>query len=332
MQITPELILLRTALASPSLRPGAVVAARVLDRGVLSLLGARVPATLPDDVRPGDVLRLTVKEAGPERILLQVVQQPPPVATAAGHAPRGRDGARDQGGGREAGGGGARRERAVTLRYDSRDARAPRHPPVRGGRHGPWPPRARRPTRRAPPPASSRARCAHRSPSSPAGARSMPKPRHAAALSYDEERAAPRGSSPPAAASWPSASSRSRARTASRSTTTRASPRPSRACSSRPRCPRSCGRRSPRRSCGPTSSRRVRPAFAAPLRYSLTEGKEPSAARGRAGPVALQLLDRSPGAAQSSILPPRSTENQPQRSDDSPPNERRPRSRAGPSR
>ena len=100
MQITPELVLLRTALASPSLRPGAVVAARVLDRGVLSLLGARVPATLPEDVRPGDVLRLTVKEAGPERILLQVVQQPPPVATAAGHAPRRRHGARDPRGGR----------------------------------------------------------------------------------------------------------------------------------------------------------------------------------------------------------------------------------------
>ena len=29
MQITPELVLLRTALASPSLRPGAVVSARV---------------------------------------------------------------------------------------------------------------------------------------------------------------------------------------------------------------------------------------------------------------------------------------------------------------
>ena len=42
----------------------------------------------------------------------------------------------------------------------------------------------------------------------------MPRPRHAAALSYDEERAAPRRSSPPAAASWPSASSRSRASTA----------------------------------------------------------------------------------------------------------------------
>ena len=89
MQITPELILLRTALASPALRPGAVVAARVVDRGVLSLLGARVAAKLPDDVRPGDVLRLRVKESTPERILLQVVQQPPPVATAAVMLPGG---------------------------------------------------------------------------------------------------------------------------------------------------------------------------------------------------------------------------------------------------
>ena len=117
MQITPELVLLRTALASPSLRPGALVSARVLDRGLLSLLGARVPATLPDDVRPGEVLRLTVKEAGPDRILLQVVQQPPPVATPAGMLPGGATARviheEDEQGAV------ARGERAVTLRYDS---------------------------------------------------------------------------------------------------------------------------------------------------------------------------------------------------------------------
>jgi hypothetical protein len=118
MQITAELVLLRTALASPSLRPGAVVSARVLDRGVLSLLGARVPATLPEDVRPGDVLRLTVKEAGPDRILLQVVQQPPPVATAAVMLPGGAT-ARVIHEEDEQEGAGARGERAVTLRYDS---------------------------------------------------------------------------------------------------------------------------------------------------------------------------------------------------------------------
>jgi hypothetical protein len=117
MEITPELILLRTALASPTLHPGAVVAARVLDRGVLSLLGARVPATLPDDVRPGDVLRLRVQEASPERILLQVVQQPPPTATAAVMLPGGATarGIEEE----EAGAAAGRAERAVTLRYDS---------------------------------------------------------------------------------------------------------------------------------------------------------------------------------------------------------------------
>jgi len=118
MEITPELILLRTALASPALRPGAVVAARVIDRGVLSLLGARVAATLPDDVRQGDVLKLHVKEATPERILLQVVQQPPPMATGAVMLPGGST-ARVIEEDEEAGGAGGRTERAVTLRYDS---------------------------------------------------------------------------------------------------------------------------------------------------------------------------------------------------------------------
>jgi hypothetical protein len=118
MQITAELVLLRAALASPTLRPGAVVAARVLDHGMLSLLGARVPATLPEDVRPGDVLRLNVKEAGPERILLQVVQQPPPVATAPVMLPGGATARVIEEDDEQAGGAG-RGERAVTLRYDS---------------------------------------------------------------------------------------------------------------------------------------------------------------------------------------------------------------------
>jgi hypothetical protein len=119
MEITPELILLRTALASPALRTGAVVSARVVDRGVLSLLGARMPAKLPDDVRPGDVLRLRVKESTPERITLQVVQQPPPEATAAVMLPGGATARiikedEEQGGGSRGG-----PARAVMLRYDS---------------------------------------------------------------------------------------------------------------------------------------------------------------------------------------------------------------------
>lgn len=116
MEITPELILLRTALASPSLRPGAVVAARVIDRGAISLLGARMAATLPDDVRPGDVLRLRVKELAPERIVLQIVPDPPPAATAAVALPGGATAriVEDEEGAGARGGG-----RAVVLRYDS---------------------------------------------------------------------------------------------------------------------------------------------------------------------------------------------------------------------
>jgi hypothetical protein len=65
VQISSELILLRTLLPGSSLpvrtlAPGAIVAARVLDRGLLPLAGTRVPATLPDDVRPGDTLHLRV--------------------------------------------------------------------------------------------------------------------------------------------------------------------------------------------------------------------------------------------------------------------------------
>jgi hypothetical protein len=124
MQIGSELILLRTlssgsSLPGPTLSPGAVVAARVLDRGLLSLAGARVPAMLPDDVRPGDALRLRVQEAGPERVVLQIVPQPqvPPAATAAVALPGGAFARviEDE----EGAGGGPRGGQAVLLRYDS---------------------------------------------------------------------------------------------------------------------------------------------------------------------------------------------------------------------
>ena len=125
MQIPAELILLRTllpasSLPGPTLRPGAVLSARVLDRGLLSLAGARVPAQLPDDVRPGQVLHLRVQEAGPERVTLQVVPQlTAPVAATAAVALPGGAYARliedDDAGAAGASGSG----RAVVLRYDS---------------------------------------------------------------------------------------------------------------------------------------------------------------------------------------------------------------------
>jgi hypothetical protein len=117
MQISAaaELILLRTALPAPTLRAGSVVVARVLENRLLSLAGARVAATLPDEVQPGDVLKLRVKELAPERIVLQIVPDPPPAATAAVALPGGAT-ARIVEDDEASGGAGAR---AVVLRYDS---------------------------------------------------------------------------------------------------------------------------------------------------------------------------------------------------------------------
>jgi hypothetical protein len=128
MQIPAELILLRTLMPGSSLpgpaaglQPGAVLSARVLDRGLLSLAGARVPATLPDDVQPGQALHLRVQEAGPDRVVLQIVpQQPSPAAATAAVPLPGGAFARviedEEDGGPAAGSGAGR---AVLLRYDS---------------------------------------------------------------------------------------------------------------------------------------------------------------------------------------------------------------------
>jgi hypothetical protein len=113
---TAELILLRAALPGPALRAGAVVVARVLENRMLSLAGARVAATLPEDVKPGDVLRLRVKELAPERIVLQVVPDPPLATTAAVALP---DGATARILEDEEAGGATGARRAVILRYDS---------------------------------------------------------------------------------------------------------------------------------------------------------------------------------------------------------------------
>ena len=112
-----ELILLRTGFPAPAtLRAGSVVVARVLENRLLSLAGARVAAALPDEVRPGDVLKLRVKELAPERIVLQIVPDPPPATTAAVALPGGAT-ARIVEDDESSGGAGA--GRAVVLRYDS---------------------------------------------------------------------------------------------------------------------------------------------------------------------------------------------------------------------
>jgi hypothetical protein len=123
MQIPTELILLRalmpgSSLPGPSLQTGSLLTARVLDRGMLSLAGARVPASLPDDVKPGDALKLRVADAGPDRVVLQIVPEPqvPPAATSAVPLPGGAFARLVED---EESAGGSRGGHAIVLRYDS---------------------------------------------------------------------------------------------------------------------------------------------------------------------------------------------------------------------
>ncbi len=75
-----DLILLRGLVADLPLREGAMLGAKVVERqgerGLLAFAGARVWATLPDDVPEGARLRLRVTEASVDRVTLQVVAPP----------------------------------------------------------------------------------------------------------------------------------------------------------------------------------------------------------------------------------------------------------------
>jgi uncharacterized protein YqiB (DUF1249 family) len=75
-----DLVLLRGLLPDVPLRPGAIVAGRVLDQRTLVLAGVRLAAQLPDGLEPGQRLRLRVEEAGTERVHLKIVE------TVAGQA------------------------------------------------------------------------------------------------------------------------------------------------------------------------------------------------------------------------------------------------------
>jgi len=84
-----DLVLLRGLFADTALRPGLVLPAKVLERegprGMLLLNGVRVPAQLPPQLAPGDVLRVRVQEVTPERLTLNVL--PPPDSAPEGGAP-----------------------------------------------------------------------------------------------------------------------------------------------------------------------------------------------------------------------------------------------------
>src|SRR4051794_8959266 len=67
------------------LREGAVLPARVLKGGAILLDGVRLAATLPDGLTPGSLVRVKVREASAEKLVLQVVEhiEAQPAAAAA---------------------------------------------------------------------------------------------------------------------------------------------------------------------------------------------------------------------------------------------------------
>src|SRR5205807_6935107 len=84
--LSVDLVLLRTAAPDLPLVVGRALSARVLERhgrnGILNLAGAILTAELPDEVQVGDRLRLSVRELSAERVVLQLVESPPPLAPA----------------------------------------------------------------------------------------------------------------------------------------------------------------------------------------------------------------------------------------------------------
>jgi hypothetical protein len=101
--------LLRAEMPDLVLRPGHTVVARVASRGegplgVLVLAGVPLRASLPDEVKAGETLRLTVAEVTPDRVVMRLDNpaavplapppaQAPPARVRVDEAPRRRRGA-----------------------------------------------------------------------------------------------------------------------------------------------------------------------------------------------------------------------------------------------
>jgi hypothetical protein len=87
--VPANLILLRGLIPELPMRPGDLLPARVFSRDTIVLAGVRVAAQVPDDLVPGQRLRLRVEEASRSKLLLRVVETPgaelqtlPPSVTA----------------------------------------------------------------------------------------------------------------------------------------------------------------------------------------------------------------------------------------------------------
>jgi hypothetical protein len=115
------------------LREGAVLPARVLKGGAILLDGVRLPATLPEGLEPGALVRVKVREASTDKLVLQVIehveapaaqaapQSAPPVPTIAVGLPGGAAAQllvqpEDES---ESSSGARRARSTVTLRYES---------------------------------------------------------------------------------------------------------------------------------------------------------------------------------------------------------------------
>src|SRR3954453_11100243 len=74
--IAVQLIMLQQAMPDVSLRLGQSLLARVAerhgDRGILMIAGQPLVAQLPENVRPGDVLRLAVRDITAEQVVMQM--------------------------------------------------------------------------------------------------------------------------------------------------------------------------------------------------------------------------------------------------------------------
>jgi hypothetical protein len=81
-----NLVLLRGLLPELKLTPGTLVAGRVLDPRTVVIAGVKLAAQLPENVVPGQVLRLRVEEASTEKLHLRIVETPQ--APAAEQAPQ----------------------------------------------------------------------------------------------------------------------------------------------------------------------------------------------------------------------------------------------------
>jgi hypothetical protein len=74
-----DLVLLRSTAPDLPLVVGRVLAARVIERrgrhGIINLAGAYLTAELPDELEPGDTLRLVVQEAHGEQVVLALAER-----------------------------------------------------------------------------------------------------------------------------------------------------------------------------------------------------------------------------------------------------------------